>query len=157
MEEVKIGHRVKDVVTGMTGIVEHIAYYPYMARRIAVQPDSLDKDGNMRKSFMIDEAQLQIVNKKPKFTPTFAEPRFDWGQPVKDPISGYEGKVTGRALYLNGCARICVQAPHDKKKEEFDDGIWFPEGQLEPVGKWKKKEEKPVKTGGPSHLSSSAL
>lgn len=50
--------------------------------------------------------------------PTFIRPAHDesiqLGQLVRDTISGFEGKVTSRIEYLNGCVRYGVQPPVDK-------------------------------------------
>jgi len=62
------------------------------------------------------------------------------GQRVKDPLTGYEGVAVARTEYLNGCARIGVQAP--VREGKVPNWEYFDEMQL--------KEIKPTKkTGGP--------
>ena len=54
---------------------------------------------------------------------------FDLGTRVKDRVTGYEGTITARIEYLNGCLQYCVEAKLDKEgkiqKHQYVD-----EGQL---------------------------
>jgi len=70
------------------------------------------------------------------------------GNYVKDLITGYEGTLTGRAVYLNGCVRVGIQAEIDKDGK-VPDGYWVDEQQ---IILWSKKENRKCcvkKTGGP--------
>ena len=60
--KVELGDRVKDVITGMTGIVFGISDWLYGCRRITVQPEK-EKDGKPAETFCVDEPQLKITKK----------------------------------------------------------------------------------------------
>lgn len=51
------------------------------------------------------------------------------GDEVRDTVSGFAGVATGRSVFLNGCARICVQ-PLVSADGKLPDAHWFDEPQL---------------------------
>lgn len=57
---VKVGDRVKDQITGFTGIATARYEYLYGCVRINVQSEKL-KDGKVEDGFTFDEDQLQVV------------------------------------------------------------------------------------------------
>ena len=65
MEEelVEPGDRVKDILTGFTGIAVAFTTWLYGCDRILVQPQGLDKDGKIHEPVTFDDLQLQIVKK----------------------------------------------------------------------------------------------
>ncbi len=50
---------------------------------------------------------------------------IELGSTVKDKVTGFEGIATGRAEYLTGCPRVCVEATKledgETKSQWFDD------------------------------------
>ena len=52
------------------------------------------------------------------------------GDRVKDSISGFEGIVTARSEYLNGCISLLVSPEKLDKSGEKIKGIWFDDVQL---------------------------
>jgi hypothetical protein len=52
------------------------------------------------------------------------------GDKVKDTISGFEGIVTGRFEYLNGCVRLGVDPDHLDKDGKRIEGITIDEPQV---------------------------
>jgi hypothetical protein len=74
--------------------------------------------------------------------------RVELGSEVKDKVTGFRGIAIGRSEFLNGCARIGVQAKVGKDGS-VKDAVWFDEPQLEII------VEKKIKcglrnTGGPA-------
>ena len=55
------------------------------------------------------------------------------GQRVRDTISGFDGIVTGRTEYLNGCVQVYVEPDRLDKDGKRIKGVWFDESQVEPV------------------------
>lgn len=55
------GDRVKDKITGLTGIVWAITDYLHGCRRIHVQPEQLTPDGKVQETFVFDEPQLEVI------------------------------------------------------------------------------------------------
>lgn len=145
----QLGETVKDRISGYVGVVCNYANYKYSAPRVGIQSEGLDKDGKPIESIEVDAAQVVSIDAK-HWDVQFPPPKYEFGQTVKDLYTGYEGKITGRCLYLNGCVRVCVQPEWNSKKEKIDSGIWFPEEQVLATGPLIKKDvEPPVKTGGP--------
>lgn len=153
-EEIKLGMRVKDKVTGFEGIVDHIAYYPYMCNQVCIKPTKIKKDGGTQDGEMFDLPQVEIVNKKPIYeVPELPEQRFEFGQKVKDSITGFTGKINGRAVYMNGCSRVLILPEFDPSLRDTSRGLWTPENQVDAVGKvltTNKKKEAAPRAGGPS-------
>jgi hypothetical protein len=52
------------------------------------------------------------------------------GVEVRDRVTGFKGRVTGRADYISGCNQYLVQ-PDTKKDGDFVEGRWFDEHRLE--------------------------
>lgn len=58
-----LGDRVKDELTGFTGIVIVRSEHLQGCLQVAVKPETLDKDGVPKKTQWFDEPQLEIVEK----------------------------------------------------------------------------------------------
>ena len=90
-KEIELGDRVKDIITGLSGIVFGVTNWLYGCRRIAVLPEA-SKDGKPADLFTIDEPQLKILKKgvvKPPKDAATKEPVRKHG-PRPDPdIVGY--------------------------------------------------------------------
>jgi hypothetical protein len=74
--------------------------------------------------------------------------KYNQGDKLKDSITGFEGVVTVRTDFINGCIRYGIQSPDLDKDGKPTDVEYFDEPQLnlvEPTKPSKKKKE----TGGP--------
>lgn len=157
---IKLGSYVEDRVTGITGVADNRATFLYGVDRYCVQPRAL-KDGTVPGSLMVDEPQLKVLKKKLAMKP-LPEPEqlIKLGTAVTDPIYGRSGVAIGRAVYLNGCARILVEAKLSKLIQAGATQWWVYEEQLETNktlgGKEKVvvKEQKKKPTGGPAPSNS---
>lgn len=56
--------------------------------------------------------------------------KFNNGDRVRCFVTGFEGIVTGRADYLNGCVSYCVK-PRVGDDKKMPEGAWLDEPQLE--------------------------
>lgn len=63
-KSIELGDRVKDKITGISGIAIGVTEWLYGCRRIVIQPEEI-MDGKPVDSFSIDEPQLEIVEKNP--------------------------------------------------------------------------------------------
>jgi len=54
------------------------------------------------------------------------------GKQAKDKITGFEGIITGKALYLYGCTQYGLAAP--MKDGKIANAEWFDEGRIEITG-----------------------
>ena len=68
------------------------------------------------------------------------------GQEVKDKVTGFQGIVVCRVIWLHGCERLSVQPPAKKGAEKLPEANTFDEPQLEIVGDGVmiKPKEKPT-------------
>jgi len=64
MNKIELGDKVKDEITGFTGIAIAITEWLYGCRRVVVKPDRLDKEGKILESTEFDEPQLKVVKAK---------------------------------------------------------------------------------------------
>lgn len=70
--------------------------------------------------------------------------KHEFGTLVRDNVTGWEGKITGRYQFINGCIRYGLETLKDGKHEEMS----FDEDRLEVV----EEKVSPVRlkrTGGP--------
>lgn len=146
-QEILPGMKVKCQITGYVGIVDHVSTYMHSGNRVAIQP-SKGKDGKLIDAIGVDAAGVVILDAKRIVDIELPEQIYQFGQKAEDPITGFKGTITGRAVYLNGCARVALEP--ELHKGEMQDAQWFNETRLKPVGKLKTEEAKPVRTGGPN-------
>lgn len=55
------------------------------------------------------------------------------GNRIKDRVSGLQGIVTARCLYLTGCIQFLLSPDHLDSNGNRKDGIWFDEASIEYV------------------------
>jgi len=72
---------------------------------------------------------------------------IEFGQTVKDKITGFKGIVTGRCEYITGCAQLLVQPPVTKDGSRVEP-IWFDEPRLEVIFKNKISIKQPINKPG---------
>jgi len=61
---IKLGDKVKDRITGFTGIAIARTQWLHGCERITILPDKLDKDGQPQESCSFDEPDIELI--KPK-------------------------------------------------------------------------------------------
>lgn len=62
------------------------------------------------------------------------------GVKAKDRITGFEGIVIAKVVYLNGCIQYCLKPPLSKKGE-LREGEYFDEGELKVTGEGLNKNK----------------
>ena len=78
---IRLGDKVKDSISGFSGIAIGRTEWLHGCQRITVQPDHLGKDGKPLESQTFDEPQLQIVSAG-KVKPG----ERDTGGPMPEPV-----------------------------------------------------------------------
>ena len=73
--------------------------------------------------------------------------KIELGDKVKNILTGFEGIVTGQAIYLHGCSQSLV-VPKISKDGEFRRSHWFDDPHLKVVKKAVVKTTDP--TWGPA-------
>ena len=61
MDEIKLGQKVRDKVSGLEGIATSITEFIYGCRRVGVTPQEV-KDGKPLEESVIDEPQLSVID-----------------------------------------------------------------------------------------------
>lgn len=65
-----LGSKVRDTVSGITGIAVARTQWLHSCERITIQPP-VDKDGKLMDAYTVDEPQIEVlIAAKPKATPT---------------------------------------------------------------------------------------
>ena len=74
--------------------------------------------------------------------------KYNYGDQVKDQVTGFKGIVMAQTHYINGCIRYSVQPSMGKDLEKLPDQYYFDEAQLVLV-KAASVKVKEAPTGGP--------
>ncbi len=61
MNKVNLGDKVKDTVTGFTGIAVGRTVWLHGCARIIIQPEGVTKDGKLFDNFSFDEPQVVVI------------------------------------------------------------------------------------------------
>jgi hypothetical protein len=81
---IELGNKVRDTLTGFTGIAVGRTTWLYGCTRIAIEPNKLGKDGKPAEPHWFDEQRIEVIAKsKPKVS---ADSRAKTGGPQLDPI-----------------------------------------------------------------------
>lgn len=70
--------------------------------------------------------------------------KYDMGVVVKDPVTGFQGTITGMAVFFTGCNRVLVEPPLAEDGKMVDP-VWFDEQRVERVVE-EPKVESPTRT-----------
>ena len=65
---IELGDKVRDTITGYSGICVAITKWLHGCKRIGIQPTELDKDGKPKPVEIFDEPQVEVI--KAKVQPT---------------------------------------------------------------------------------------
>ena len=80
--------------------------------------------------------------------------KIELGSKVKCIVTGFEGIITERAEYLNGCVQYKV-TPKMKKDGTVQESYYIDEEQLKVTGKGVSKTKKVTENGGPTRGAAS--
>lgn len=151
MSDFDLGDKVKDIITGFTGITVSHLHYLYNQDRWGVVSQDL-KDGKPMEPYYLDETSLELIDEKTNLIiPNFPELTIQLGDYARDRLSDFQGTVSGLGYWLNGCIRVGIQ-PKDLTKEGIPvDEIWFPMSQMKVIRKAtvESQPQPKKKPGGP--------
>jgi hypothetical protein len=144
---------VQCIVSGLKGKIGAVTEWDVGEIRYGVQP-AAKEDGTLPEGYDIDESQLELVKEGPegKRRAAFQKPfKYNFGDDLRDKISGYTGKVVYKAEYLNGCFKYGLQGKYNEKEQKLPQMKTFFEQNLEVVVANPKPVAPEVKraTGGP--------
>lgn len=148
--DVALGDRVKDKVSGFHGIVTSVTDYVAGCRRVGVSPETTDK-GNHIDSEVFDEPMLSVVKKNIHKASSNHKCDFKLGDKVKDEISGFEGICSSITNYLHADVWIGI-SPTTLKEGKPIPPISFPAGTITKIKVQEVKEPKGKPTGGDQRI-----
>lgn len=119
---IELGDKVKDIITGFTGIVQVTEIWRNGNTKAQVQSKEL-KDGKPLPGVIFDYEELEVVTKKiVKATPVKYKGPVKLGDLVRD-NAGYEGYVEVIRTSLSGCIQFGIYARKLTKKGEHVKGV----------------------------------
>jgi len=148
---INLGDRVKDRISGFTGIAYSKYEWLNKCKRIDILPETFDKDGKVQDSIAFDDVQVELVEAGVVVvSPNVSTAQIALGDRVKDRVTGFIGIADG---YLDGVCGLRVRIlPEVLDKEGSPaEATWFWESQVELVDAGAIVVEKNY-TGGPRDM-----
>jgi len=144
------GQKVKDIVSGMEGIINANVVLLEGYKQHQVQPAS--KDGNdIPDAWTIDDAQLELIEGELNVNKIFEkEFKYNLGSLAKDTVSGIEGILIKAIYFINGCSFYKLQPKVKDGDIKLPNALYINETLVELIKFVEEPilEEKPLK--GPS-------
>ena len=63
--EPKLGNKVRDIVTGFSGVASSIHHYLHGCARVGIEPTELDKEGKPRQIHIFDIHRVEVMESSP--------------------------------------------------------------------------------------------
>lgn len=128
MNDIKLGHWLKDRITGFEGfaVARNLTYSGMV--QFALQPHGEKKTDNLPIPHFFDVATLEFIDEGissvamslPIIFP------FNIGEEVRDRVTGFSGIVVAEMVYINGCIHYKVVGKQRILEKLFG---WAPEGK----------------------------
>lgn len=153
-DEIKLGDKVKDKITGFEGIVVSHTVFVAGCERIGVQSQELH-EGKPVSVQLFDAPNLNIIEKNVISTPEFEKNKISMGDRCVDTITKFKGIATSVTQEITGEQRIGI-TPEAKSDGKPAEGYLFSASH---VAKLEKVHEEPKgkKTGGDQQLPKRAF
>jgi len=103
---VKLGSKVRDMVTGFEGIAHARQSHMYGCERIEVEPTELTKDGGLKDTQVFDEQRVEVLEEKDF---TFPEPAIALGAKVQDTITPLSGTASCLSVDMFGRQYVGIE------------------------------------------------
>lgn len=149
--DIKLGHPVREKVTGFEGVVTTVSHEIDGSVLMGVQPRELD-GSKPADAYEFDIERLERVEGAEAILNSAGTPisHVKLGGIYRDRVTGMEGTAVRVVEFLGGCNRITIR-PKVDKDGKLVDGILIPLEQAELVdaGPAKEAEKKKTPTGGP--------
>lgn len=116
-DDIALGYRVEDKISGFTGIVTDIGTHITGCTRFGVMPDNDDRDDQRGDTEFFYAAQLEIVAENTSYADdgedSIMDVDFELGDEVQDAITDFCGVATTITYNLYNCPRVAVQPTYD--------------------------------------------
>lgn len=149
-DAIKMGMKVKEVVTGLTGVILTIEDFLSGVRHFGVFPEGDGKSSPDGRNF--DWEGLQYVDDGLMARSSQPDPTCDLvlGQQYEDVVSGFKGTLTAIAYHINGCVTGVITPKIDLVPTK--DGRAIPEmfdhKRLKLLNNSKPADVKPARSTG---------
>lgn len=129
-----LGLEAKDIVTGFAGVIVSQHEYLHGCTRYALEPRKLDKDGKPIESAVFDVHRIQVMKAKNIGIKTVPEASpAQLGNKAKDIVTGFEGIVSAKHLYIGGDVMVTLESTSlNKDKDEIKSKL-FPAKRIEVI------------------------
>jgi len=132
-EDIQLGYKVRDRISGFEGIVTDIALHISGCTRFGVYPIDNSDRGSQEWFY---GTQLKVQNANTDLTPDAAdsitESQFTVGEKVRDEITKIEGYVTTITFDIYNCPQIGIK-PTSSDRKESADKVWADEPHVESI------------------------
>ena len=163
---ITLGDRIKDRLTGFSGICSGITEFLYGCRKLHVQPETLGKDGRIQDPEYIDEPRIELLRKKNFLQAAPRPPQkvgagevVELGDRVEDTLTGLTGVAAGIGTPLYGCRRIHIEPEKINPDGKLHDIIMVDEPRVKILKKKNFLETAPrapnAPPGGPRESNKS--
>lgn len=100
---IKLGDKVKDELTGFTGVATCRSEWLHGCSRIMIEPDKLGDKGSPIEGEPFDEQRVTLVSRSAiGYRHVRDQPIFRLGDKLRDKINGFSGIAVARHTYLGG-------------------------------------------------------
>lgn len=153
--QIELGHRVRDLISGFTGIATSRAESISGAVRWGIQPKMEEGKSEMPPSLYMDEPLLEYVDDGVRHIVRPAPPEnfpVQLGHPCRDKASGLEGMAIGHSTYIAACTFYEFVPRNKQDGKELMPTQFVESWRLEPIKPTKDKpvvESRSKETGGP--------
>ena len=147
---VKLGSRVKDSITGFTGIAVGYSRWMYGCNRIVVEGESL-KDGKPLGNEWFDEQRIQTIEADVVPVVKPQKHKIIMGNLYRDTVTGFEGVAQAVTEWSSGNVTISIEPTKLEEDGKPVPAQGFDVHRLTEVTKKEipVSEESVAKTGGP--------
>ncbi len=126
-EEIKLGDKVRDEITGFEGIAYEVAVYLHGCTQYHIIPP-LDDLENMREGEWFDEPQLELIQANGRIIEE-EDSEIILGDIVFDEVTFFKGMAVARSINISETVQFAVQKKMDKEGK-VPEPIWFCQNQL---------------------------
>lgn len=149
--DVNLGDKVKDKLTGFTGIVNALSFELDGTVFVGIQPQELDNgkpaegmDFDIERIEVLEPGAVKVVDG------SSAKETIKLGAIYEDRTSGFKGAAVSVVLFFGGCARVTLRGKVDKDNKRPDPVMIPVESAVLVDAKPAEAAEKAkTKTGGP--------
>lgn len=107
---IQLGTRVRDLITGMTGVAIARTEWLYGCARVGVESVEIKKDGKPSDAVWLDEQRVEAVDGEKAFTPvTPQEYPIKLGSKIKDKLTGFSGLAVAKTVWFSGSTTFQIE------------------------------------------------